>query len=237
MLYVTGDTHGEEGRFMYSDSVIDKTLNKDDKLIICGDWGYISDDSYRERKFLSFLSEKPYQILFVDGNHENFTSINEYPVEEWCDGKVHVIRRDSKGNPKIIHLMRGQVFTIEEKRIFTMGGAYSMDKYMRTPYRSWWPQEMPTDEEMQEAIYNLEKYNNEVDYIITHTAPEETMCIFHPDHPKEKPLNNFLEWVRENVKHKHWYMGHLHREEDLWRNQTILWFQLRNMETNEIIEE
>lgn len=237
MLYVTGDTHGEEGRFLYMDSAIEKTLTKDDKLIVCGDWGYISDDSYRERQFLRFLTEKPYQILWVDGNHENFTLIQEYPIEEWCGGKAHVIRRDCEGNPKIIHLMRGQVFTIEDKRIFTMGGAYSIDKYMRTPYRSWWPEEMPTDTEMKEAVSNLEKCNYEVDYIITHAAPEETMCIFHPNHPEEKPLNNFLEWVRENVKYKHWYMGHLHRDEDLWRHQTILWFQLRNMETNETVEE
>lgn len=237
MLYVTGDTHGEEARFQYLDSAIERTLTKDDKLIVCGDWGYVSDNSYKERLFLRFLLEKPYQILWVDGNHENFDLLEEYPIEEWCGGKAHVIRRDCEGNPKIIHLMRGQVFEIEGKKIFTFGGAYSVDKYMRVPYRSWWPQEMPTDDEMKEAVTNLTKHNNVVDYIITHAAPEDTMNLFHPDHPKEKPLNNFLEWVRENVEYKHWYMGHLHQDKDIWRNQTILWFELRNMETNEVIEE
>lgn len=237
MIYVTGDTHGEEGRFKYMDSAMEKTLTENDKLIICGDFGYISDDSYQERMFLRFMAEKTYQILWVDGNHENFDLINnEYPVEEWCGGKVHIIRCDKEGRPKIIHLMRGQVFEIEDKRIFTFGGAYSIDKYMRTPHRSWWPQEMPTDAEMKEAIDNLERVNNKVDYIFTHAAPEETMCIFHQNHPEEKPLNNFLEWVRENVEYRHWYMGHLHRDEDVWRHQTILWFDVRNIETNESIE-
>lgn len=236
MIFVTGDTHGEEGRFRYLDSPMEKLLTEGDKLIVCGDFGYISDDSYRERMFLRFMAEKPYQILWVDGNHENFDLINEYPVEEWCGGEVHVIRRDKAGIPKIIHLMRGQVFEIEDKRIFTFGGAYSIDKYMRTPHRSWWPDEMPTDAEMKEAIENLRKVDNKVDYIITHTAPEETMCIFHPHHPEEKPLNNFLEWVRENVEYKHWYIGHLHRDEDVWRHQTILWFDVRNIETNESVE-
>ena len=238
MLYVTGDTHGEEGRFLYKKSAIERTLTSEDKLFICGDWGYISDDSYSERQFLRHLAtEKPYQILWVDGNHENFDLINEYPVEEWCGGKVHIIRRDREGNPKIIHLMRGQVYEIEGKKIFSFGGAYSVDKYMRTPHRSWFPQEMPTDDEMKEAITNLEKHQYMVDYILTHAAPEDTRNIFHPDHPEEKSLNNFLEWVRENVQYKHWYMGHLHRDEDLWRHQTILWFQLRDMITNEVIEE
>lgn len=237
MIYVTGDTHGEKARFQYMDSAIEKNLKEGDKLFVCGDFGYIWDDSYPERQFLNFLSEKPYQILFVDGNHENFDLINDYPVEEWCGGKIHVIRRDREGIPKIIHLMRGQVFIIEEKKIFTFGGAYSVDKYMRTPKLTWFPQEMPQDNEMKEAITNLEKHGNMVDYILTHAAPEDTMKLFHPYHPKEKPLNNFLEWVRENVEYKHWYMGHLHREEDPWRHQTILWFQLRNMITNRIIEE
>lgn len=86
MIYVTGDCHGEEGRFMYMDSAIEKELTENDKLIVCGDFGYISDDSYPERMFLRFMSEKPYQILWVDGYHENFNLINEYPVEEWCGG-------------------------------------------------------------------------------------------------------------------------------------------------------
>lgn len=236
MIYVTGDIHGQKSRFQYVDSVIEKNLKEGDKLFVCGDFGYIWDNSHAEKQFLRYLSKKPYQILFVDGNHENFDLINDYPVEEWCGGKVHVIGRDREGFLKIVHLMRGQIFEIEEKKIFTFGGAYSIDKYMRTPHKTWFPQEMPTDDEMKEAIANLKRYDNKVDYIITHAAPEDTMSIFHPYHPEEKPLNNFLEWIRENVEYKHFYMGHLHRDEDIWRHQTILWFQLRNMITNEIIE-
>lgn len=236
-LYVTGDTHGEEGRFRYMDSEILRTLKEDDYLIICGDFGYIFDNSYRERRFLRFMAEDlPFMILWVDGNHENFDRINEYPVEMWNGGKVHVVGRDKDEKPKVIHLMRGQVFEIEGKKIFTFGGAYSIDKAMRTEGYSWWPDEMPTDAEMKEANQNLERVNHKVDYIITHAAPEETMNLFHPDHVKEKPLNNFLEWVRESTEYKHWYFGHLHIDEDLFRHQTCLWFQLRDMETNEIIE-
>ena len=95
---------------------------------------------------------------------------------------------------------------------------------------------MPTDEQMKEAINNLAAHDNKVDYIITHAAPEHTMCIFHPEHIYEKPLNNFLEWVRESVEYRHWWFGHLHRDEDLWRHQTVLWFDLRNMANNERID-
>ena len=145
MLYVTGDTHGELGRFLFMRAAVEANLSKDDMLIICGDWGYIIDDSPDERTFLDYLAEKPYKILWVDGNHENFDLIETYPVEEWCGGKVHIIRRDKSGEPKIIHLMRGQIFEIEGKSIFTFGGGYSIDRYWRVPHISWWPQEMPTD--------------------------------------------------------------------------------------------
>ena len=80
-------------------------LEKDDKLFVCGDFGYVWDDSFRERKFLEYMAnELKFMILFVDGNHENHRLLGDYPEEEWCGGKVHIIARDKDGIPKIIHL-------------------------------------------------------------------------------------------------------------------------------------
>ena len=73
----------------------------------------------------------------MDGKHENFTRLYNYPVEEWYGGKVHKIR-DS-----VLHLMRGEIFNIDNKNFFTFGGAKSHD--------------------IQEGILNLdeeEKYMN-----------------------------------------------------------------------------
>ena len=235
MLYVTGDTHGEQGRFRNRDFSIAGHLKEEDKLFICGDFGFVFHNDKAEQEFLSWLANRPYMVLFVDGNHENFDALETYQVEEWCGGKVHVIARNKDNLPKVIHLMRGQVYEIEGKKIFTFGGAYSIDKEYREEGISWWTQEMPTDLEMKEAADNLAKHNNEVDFILTHAAPEDTMNIFHKYHPNEKALNNFLEWVRENVKYRHWWFGHLHLDEDLWRKQTVLWFSVRNMINNEDI--
>ena len=237
-LYVTGDTHGEDARFVYEGFGYNRDLKEGDILFVCGDFGFIGDDSYHERTYLNYLAnEKEYTICFVDGNHENFDLINSFPVSEWNGGMVHIIRKNRKGIPKIIHLMRGQGYTIYGKKIFTFGGAYSIDKYMRTPGISWWEQEMPTDEEMQEGNSNLERHGYKVDYILTHTAPEETMYRYHPNHEHEVRLNNYLEHVREDTEYKHWYFGHLHRDEDTWRNQTVLWFDVIDMLTGEIVPE
>ena len=237
ILAVTGDTHGEEGRFIHANAPANKNLQRGDYLFICGDFGYLFNDDYREHNFLKYLAEEiPYTICFCDGNHENFNALDSYEVSKWNGGKVHIIKRDKEGTPKIIHLMRGQVFNIEGKKIFVFGGACSIDKAMRTEGRSWWPQEMPTEEEKDEAIRNLTMVDYKVDYIITHTAPEDTMSIFYPKHIHEMPLNGFLEYIREKVTYNHWFMGHLHRDVDVWRNQTILWFSLRNMEDNSELE-
>jgi hypothetical protein len=67
------------------------------------------------------LEEKPFTTLFGSGNHENFDLLAEYPVEDWHGGKVQRIR------PSVIHLMRGQVYSIQGKTFFTMGGASSHD--------------------------------------------------------------------------------------------------------------
>lgn len=242
MVYVTGDTHGEHGRFMYNDSEVDRTLSATDYLIICGDFGYIFSDDEEEHDFLDFLATKKYSILFVDGNHDNFDALEKMNVEEWCEGKVHVIRRDEDGNPKVIHLMRGQVFVIEGKKYFTFGGGYSFDqgkydlsgKPIRIPHESWWEQEMPSDQEMKDGVENLARFNNSVDYIITHAAPERINYLFHKwnrENP-EAPLNNYLQWVYDNVTFKHWYFGHHHQDDDVRDDVTVLFFEVRDVETN-----
>lgn len=158
-IYISGDPHGEQGR-MYE---LDRTLNDNDIIIFCGDFGYLFLDDFQENRFLDDLEARPYTILFVDGNHENFPAIYSYPEEIWNGGKIHRIRKN------IIHLCRGQVFEIEGIKFFTFGGGYSLDKASRVEGRTWWPEELPTMIEYDEGKKNLEKNNWEVDYIVTHT--------------------------------------------------------------------
>lgn len=161
MIYVTGDTHGDIGRFRDKQM---KKLKKGDTLIVCGDFGFLWDDSRREHNDLKRLMSKNYTIAFVDGCHENFDLLEGYPVTEWNGGKVHMIAEN------IIHLMRGQVFEIEGKRIFTFGGGHSQDYDFRSDEK-WWKREQPSDEEIAEGIHNLREYDYKIDYVITHEPP------------------------------------------------------------------
>ncbi len=220
MIYITGDTHILcHYKRLTKFAKKHPNLTKKDYVIIAGDFGAIwSKDTLDEN--LNYYSKLPFSILFVDGNHENFDILNSYPVEIWNGGKVHKIR------PDIIHLMRGQVFEIEGKTFFTFGGATSLDDYMREEGISWWKQEIPTDEELDEGLNNLKRYNNKVDYVITHSC--SLRALQYPAVKKSSYLkgvcqeSHFLTTLEDNMEFKHWYFGHFHIDAKLGTKYTAI---------------
>ena len=222
MVYVTGDTHGDIERFSEVYLPGESHLNQNDFVIVCGDFGFIFFNDIKESQQLDWLSNKPYTICFVDGNHENFPAIYNYPVIEWHGGKVHQIRKN------IFHLMRGQVFNICGKYYFTMGGAYSIDRSFRTPGISWWSDELPNNEEYNEAIRNLKSFGMKIDYIITHTMPRKMILSLNNSldvHDIE--LTGFLEWVMLEASYNHWYCGHWHIDKDINEDFSVLWYGVK----------
>lgn len=221
MIYVTGDTHGDINRFNEIHMPGESAWTKDDYLVICGDFGFIFDNDDIEKAWLDELENKPYTVLWLDGNHENFKAIAEYPVEMWNGGKVHIIRKN------IFHLMRGQVFTIEGKTFFTMGGAYSIDRYMRVKNVSYWDEEIPNDSEYNEATKNLLKHDKKIDYIVSHTAPREIIrrMGYYPD-AHDMELTGFLEWIMYECDFEHWYFGHWHEDKPINDKFTALYYDV-----------
>lgn len=161
MIYITGDTHGGYD----VDSKLQRTYNKDDVLIICGDFGYIfyTDTKTQQAEALDleyFLSCIGCTVLFVDGNHENFERLNAYPVSELYGGKVHKIADNC------YHLIRGERYEINGYKFLAIGGAESHDMHRRVEGISWWKEESITDKDIVKAITN-----SDVDFILSHTAP------------------------------------------------------------------
>lgn len=225
MILITGDTHGTIDYNKIHLLNNRNILSKNDYLIIAGDFGGIWNKKTIE-KDLSYYTKLPFNILFVDGNHENFDLLNEYNITMWNGGKVHIIKDN------IIHLMRGQVFEIEGKTIFTMGGGTSIDKYRRVEHISWWKEEIPNELEVAEAINNLKRYDNKVDYIITHSIDSNTLSnlelYLNGIKCKKYEDNIVLDWFEENVDYKHWYFGHYHLDVKITNKKTALY--------NDIIE-
>lgn len=222
-IFITGDIHGtiSVNRLASDGFPEGKELTKDDYVIIAGDFGLIWSGDKEDKYWLKWLNDKPWTTLFIDGNHENFDLLDAYPVTEWNGGKVHQIM------PSIIHLMRGQMFTINDKKFFTFGGAASIDKEWRTEGKSWWAREMPSYAEYEEGIATLDKHNWETDYVITHTCSSSTLLTiaervgFEPK-PRDQS-NDYFEILQQQLKYKHWFFGHFHENMNLPHNQALIY--------------
>lgn len=233
MIYITGDCHGEFNRFSMKKFPEQKSMNKNDFVIICGDFGGIWDSEAQqtseERHWLKWLNDKNFTIAFVDGNHENHERLNQFPKLIWNGGSVHQI------GDSIFHLMRGEVYTIEGHTFFTFGGAASHDivdgiiemdaegKWKKTAkiwkklgkeYRinrlEWWEEELPSSEEIEHARASLKKMDYKVDYIITHCCPQHIVAQYIKRNDEPDILTHFFDEVDSKVSYKKWFFGHYH---------------------------
>lgn len=228
MVWLSGDIHGEVD-FGKVEEFFDamecyEEVTKDDYLIILGDAGVCWDGGIADSVVQELLQDLPCTVLFLDGNHENFDELEQYPVEEWNGGKVQFIKED------IIHLMRGQVYEIEGKTFFTFGGGNSIDKRMRTPHITWWPQEMPSEEEYEEGLRNLEKVDWAVDYVLTHTCPEHIAHMLVTDvYPGEGELQRYFDEISQQLDFCMWLFGHWHLDQ-IEENFRCLWYDIVQIE-------
>ena len=228
MIWLCGDTHGRNDLYKVEDYFESmkgyQKITKEDYLIILGDAGICWDNSFRDEEVLKLYQNLPCTVLWLDGNHENFDAINKYPVSEWHGGKVQFMKED------IIHLMRGQIYEIDGKTFFTFGGGFSIDKAWRIPYISWWPQEMPWEEEYEEGVNNLEQVEYKVDYVLTHTCPSHIARLLVPKVlPGEEELQLYFEKLAREVEFNKWYFGHWHVD---WKDEKFqgLWEDIVELE-------
>ena len=253
MIYIKGDTHSDFSRFTEENFPIQSEMTKDDYIIICGDFGGVwtsEEESSREKELLDWLDNKNFTTLFVDGNYENYTRLYNHPIEEWKGGKVHKIR-DS-----VLHLMRGEIFDIDNKKIFAFGGAKSHDiqdgilnldeeekiyeyrkrgAYFRIRDFSWWDLELPTNQEMENGIENLEKINYKVDYIISHCCPTSIQALINPIY-KRDILTDYLQQISEKCTFKKWYFGQYHDYKQVNSQFTLLYENIVPLEYESIFE-
>lgn len=243
MIYITGDCHTDYRRFNREIFPEQKGMTKEDYVIVCGDFG-LWDTSKEMKYWLDWLEKKSFTTLWVDGNHENFDLLREYPMELWHGGKVQRIR------PSVIHLMRGQVFAINGLTIFAFGGARSHDMdggvlvrdaadfklrkklldQRKISYRilgeTWWPQEMPDEEEMEEGRRNLEKCGWKVDYIVTHCCADSVLKALRAEGYQSDELSVYFEELRGRCDFRKWFFGHYHDNRNVTDRDLLLYEQI-----------
>lgn len=230
-IFVTGDIHGEiYPRLSNASFPAQRELTKDDIVIVTGDFGIPwTDGGAADAYALRELEKRPFTTCFVDGNHENYDLLEQYPEQTWHGGRIHRI------GDSVIHLMRGQVFDIDGTTIFAFGGAASHDvedgildafdpdlkdkaralrkagKYRyRINHLSWWEREMPDRSEYDEGMANLERHGFDVDYVITHCPPTTVLRQMGFDDPDD--MARYFQDIKDCTRFRTWYFGHLHED-------------------------
>ena len=206
MVYLTGDTHGDIQRFKQGKL---RWLGKKDTVVVLGDFGFVWDGSAAERKRLDWLRKRPYTVLFLDGSHENYDLLAQYPETELFGGRVQSLG----GN--VYHVCRGSVLEIEDKKLLCFGGGESFDKEDRVEGVNWWRAEMPTSDELEWCIDNLKACENQVDYILTHDAPRKLLDFtnIRSEDFQGNWLHAFFDKLIDHVQYRCWYFGRYHRDQ------------------------
>lgn len=239
-VFVTGDIHGSFARFT---SQKFRNLTKKDIVIVLGDFGGIWEQkaTKSEKYWLDWLDvQKPFTVVFIDGNHENFDRLeSEFPIVDFYGAKAHKI------NSSVYHILRGEILTIEGYNIFCFGGAASHDiddgiidikdyanraemihdyaarmnngEMIRINHESWWKREMPSREEMDNGLKNLKRVNGKIDYVISHSLPVGVLPSIGILYGSDPLTNYFQDEITPILKEKEspvkWYSGHYHLED------------------------
>lgn len=205
-----GDLHGNTNNAY---KLIDFIMEHDnpDLLIQVGDMGVMGE---LFEKYLNKLNKKlesyNIELWFIDGNHENFN---------WLLNKVKNPHGLNSITSKIKYIPRGTMLTLGKKNFYFCGGAFSIDKFMRTIYKSWWPQEILSKEETEELInYYNENYSNyKIDYFVSHDTPlfehyqDDSIFMNQSDFYEDYSHKINLRKIYELTKAPKIIHGHYHR--------------------------
>lgn len=252
MIFVTGDCHANWNKFSTRNFPEQKEMTRDDFIIVCGDFG-IWHDNQEERYWLDWLEAKNFTLCFIDGNHENFDRLysDEFRVVDFYGGKAHQIRKN------VFHLMRGHVFELSGNKIFAFGGASSHDvfdgildrddfesdkefystikewdrdnKWFRVNHLSWWKEEMPSQEEMNFGLESLDRYDYDVDFVVTHCCPQEIASLLSGGQYKPDILTSYFNKISNSLEFQKWFFGHYHIDKQITSGFIALYHKIERI--------
>ena len=109
------------------------------------------------------------------------------------------------------------IFDCLDTKTVAIGGANSIDKYMRTIGIDWWDNEENSYESFMQFSYEYE--NVKPDIILSHTCPKSMIpWLFQTHHIDDSITQQYFDVLLEIHKPKLWIFGHWHKNV----NKTIL---------------
>ncbi len=229
MLYLTGDTHGENlGRFSYRAHPGLRELTEDDAVVVLGDTALMWPGREKETLYtLRQLARKPFTIVFLLGNHDNYDWAETLPRvsvfggrmrQAAIDGEVfenrYVVDSWTTADLSGYHCMLiAHADSHDIERVYEpwdkkgIKRAKRNKEWFRVAHRTWWPQEALDIGALD--LYLQEKKEERLDLVLTHDCPSaflrESRLGLRPT-----AQERYFEHMRETLPHRLWAHGHMH---------------------------
>ncbi len=226
MIYITGDTHNTEDMSNLSSNRMKLCCMEQGAdfhaitvAIVLGDFGLpwyegpideagIHPTDHTDRYLFKWYNQKPFKILAVQGNHDNYDIIEKLPEVEMFGAKVLRV------SDNVFYFKRGEIYTIEDKRFLVLGGAMSDDKAWRKPHESWWKQEEWSEGEKNAWVEKIKEYGSNFDYILSHTGSSAGIALTEENLKQLHRDSNvvFNDKIDSLISYKKWFFGHWHSD-------------------------
>ena len=213
---IAGDWHGSRRA---AQACIEQAVEEGcSRVFQVGDFGV---PFYTEDDFLDVVSRMAYaagiKVHFLDGNHENFDTIEGWLENGERDQNGHI-----KVRPSLYYMPRGTVWKDEDGLTYAvMGGAASIDRDWRTLGFDYFPQELIAAGQVLRLFHNVEEVGK-VDVLLTHDCSDYTpwgsqMVAASKCQQNRRVIDGILDFVKPDF-HFH---GHMHKMYDWWyKDQT-----------------
>jgi 3-oxoacid CoA-transferase subunit A len=215
MLYLTGDKHGDFRRVAAFCDTVKSTVH--DTLIILGDAGINYFRGKKNHALKKQIAELPVTLFCIHGNHERRPESLNYEATTRYGGAVYW----EPEFPNILFAKDSEIYEFAQKRCIVIGGAYSVDKYLRIANGwGWWDDEQPSDKIKARVKQRLETENWRIDIVLSHTCPlkyipTETFLKGIDQGNVDQSTEIWLDAIEDKLEYRRWYCGHYHTDKTI----------------------
>lgn len=202
-IMVLGDVHGQT-KWLVDRIKFAKKVGAD-KILQVGDFGLWTHEAEGHR-FLDAANEvlrnNGLKLYFVGGNHENWDHLDWHEKCGAKDFNGHVFIRSH-----ILYTGRENRWIWDGKTFQAVGGAYSIDRNLRTVSKDLWLQE----EVPERVVWKIENVGLQSDYLFTHDSPS---CVpygnLKPD-AQSTVHRALMDRIGKVTRPNLWFHGHYHK--------------------------
>lgn len=216
-VLITGDCHGKvDARLAYIKDAMPEYDPSETAVIILGDVGFNYYKNKKDWKLKHHAAQFGYTLYCLRGNHEDRIS-NSKVAHRIYDDEVKGFVWVEDEFPNIKYFDDDvEEYIINDKKVLTIPGAYSVDKWYRLQNNwMWFAEEQLTEQEMKFA----EKYceGQHYDLVLSHTCPYDWMptdlflnCV--DQSTVDKTMEVWMNKFKEMINWKAWCFAHYHTD-------------------------